>query len=268
MPGRSAALLSLAFARYLRDPWERILGESLEERRQAGLTERIDPRVPATLVVVALMMVFQEYLGDRDAYARLFSDRAPGAYRDLLSFCWWSGGKLVGYALVPLLCLRLCGIPLAVIHTETEGFVRHLRAYALLYVVVLPCVVFASSTRAFQSTYPFYKLAARSWFDFVAWELVYGASFVALELFYRGFILGMLRRSLGPYAIMVMIVPYCMIHFGKPAVESIGAILAGVALGTLAMATRSIWGGVVIHISIAWTMDLLAMLRTTGLPPR
>jgi hypothetical protein len=32
------------------------------------------------------------------------------------------------------------------------------------------------------------------------------------------------------------------------------------------MATRSIWGGVVIHISIAWTMDLFALLQTTGLP--
>src|SRR5262249_31301886 len=114
--------------------------------------------------------------------------------------------------------------------------------------------------------YPFYKLAARSWLDLAAWETLYAASFVALELFYRGFVLGLLRRGLGPYAIFVMIVPYCMIHFGKPAIESVGAIAAGIVLGTLAMVTRSIWGGVLIHVSIAWTMDALAIAQTTGFP--
>jgi membrane protease YdiL (CAAX protease family) len=56
-------------------------------------------------------------------------------------------------------------------------------------------------------------------------------------------------------------VPYCMIHYGKPMTETIGAIFAGVILGTLAMRTRSIWGGVLIHVGVAWTMDLLAIAQ-------
>jgi hypothetical protein len=254
--------------RYLLGPWRRIATEAAEERRADGCeSPRLDPRVPATLVLVALVMVFQEYYGDRDFFMRLFGERlAMHRYRDLLSFCWWTGSKLLGYIVVPLVALRLGGAMLSNINLSPRGLVRHLRVYAILYLVVLPFVILASRTHAFQHTYPFYKLAGRSWRDLIAWELLYGSSFVALEFFYRGFILGMLRRSLGPYAIFVMIVPYCMIHFGKPAAESTGAIFAGIALGTLAMATRSIWGGVVIHISIAWTMDLLALLQTTGLP--
>ena len=50
-----------------------------------------------------------------------------------------------------------------------------------------------------------------------------------------------------------------MIHCGKPMHESIGAIVAGVVLGTLAMRTRSIWFGVVIHCGVAVTMDLFAL---------
>ena len=46
--------------------------------------------------------------------------------------------------------------------------------------------------------------------------------------------------------------------------ETLGAIGAGVILGTLAMRTRSIWGGVLIHIGVAVTMDVLAL---RGCPP-
>jgi hypothetical protein len=254
--------------RYLVDPWRSIAREAAEERRAAGLDDgKIDPRVPWTLILVALVMVYEEYFGDRDFFQRLFArSYSSSPDFDLWSFGWWSGSKVIGYILAPLIAMKACGVSLSNINLSGKGFIKHLRVYAILWLVVIPFVVLASRTKAFQATYPFYKLAARSWRDLVAWELMYAMAFVALELFYRGFILGMLRRSLGPYAIFVMIVPYCMIHFGKPAAESTGAIFAGIALGTLAMATRSIWGGVVIHISIAWSMDLLSLMQTTGLP--
>jgi len=70
----------------------------------------------------------------------------------------------------------------------------------------------------------------------------------------------MLRPTLGLYAIFVMMVPYVLIHaFGKPFGETLGAILTGLVLGALAMATRSIWFGYLIHVSVALTMDVLAL---------
>ena len=42
--------------------------------------------------------------------------------------------------------------------------------------------------------------------------------------------------------------------------------IAGVVLGTLAMKTRSIWSGFLIHVSIAISMDVAALLQTRGLP--
>jgi membrane protease YdiL (CAAX protease family) len=50
-----------------------------------------------------------------------------------------------------------------------------------------------------------------------------------------------------------------MIHYGKPMAETYGAIIAGVVLGTLAMRTRSIWGGVLVHCAVAISMDVLAL---------
>ncbi|MCA9320336.1 MAG: CPBP family intramembrane metalloprotease, partial [Planctomycetes bacterium] len=59
-------------------------------------------------------------------------------------------------------------------------------------------------------------------------------------------------------AIFVMVIPYAMIHFTKPMPEAFGAIFAGVALGYLAMRTRSFYGGILLHYAVALTMDLLA----------
>ena len=66
-------------------------------------------------------------------------------------------------------------------------------------------------------------------------------------------------RYVGSYAIFIMVIPYVMIHFGKPFAETIGAIIAGIALGTLALRTRSIFGGVLIHVTVALSMDVLAI---------
>jgi membrane protease YdiL (CAAX protease family) len=76
-----------------------------------------------------------------------------------------------------------------------------------------------------------------------------------------------LRPALGHAAIFVMVVPYCMLHFGKTWSESLAAIVAGIILGTLAMRWRSIWGGVLIHWTVAISMDAASLLRQGRFPP-
>jgi hypothetical protein len=247
--------------------WERLNQEAKEER---ALHPGFDTRVVIVLILAALVLVFQEYYGDRPTFDFYLGDRFVGShYYQLDQFAWWAGAKVVGYLVVPSMAvwgllrgrLRDYGFGLA-------GVSKHLWIYVALYLAILPVVIIASYTRPFLHTYPFYKLAARSWLDLAAWELMYGASFLSLEFFFRGFLLFALKRTMGAYAIFVMIVPYCMIHFHKPIAEVCGAIFAGIVLGTLAMATRSIWCGVLIHVSVAWTMDLLALWHTTGFPGR
>ncbi|MCA9600892.1 MAG: CPBP family intramembrane metalloprotease, partial [Myxococcales bacterium] len=84
--------------------------------------------------------------------------------------------------------------------------------------------------------------------------------------FFRGFWLTACKRAMGSHAIFAMVVPYCMIHYGKPGLEALAAIIAGIVLGTLSMKTRSIWSGFLIHVSVAISMDVAALLQTSGLP--
>jgi membrane protease YdiL (CAAX protease family) len=95
---------------------------------------------------------------------------------------------------------------------------------------------------------------------------MYCAQFFALEIFFRGFWLSTLRSTLGSGAIFAMCVPYCMIHFGKPYLETAGALVAGTALGSLAMRTNSIYSGFLVHITVALAMDGLSLARHHGFP--
>jgi CAAX protease family protein len=242
---------------------------SVWRRAQAARTggDEVDARAAAVLVLMALILTAQHYYGDQPFFKKYVYQNTDNPHYALWSLGWWAGAKLIGYFLIPAFIVTVgFRARLRDYGLSTDGIVRHLWIYGAIFGAILPIVVIASFTQSFQTTYPFYKWAARSWFDFIVWELMYGATFFALEFFFRGFLLFGLERAIGAYAIFVMAVPYCMIHFDKPVPEVVGAIFAGIALGTLALATRSIWYGVLVHVSVAWTMDALAMWHVWGWP--
>jgi membrane protease YdiL (CAAX protease family) len=240
--------------------WRAIDEDSARERGAEG--GKFDWRVLIILFCACITLTVQEYIGDRSYFEKLYSWRAhkDDTYWHLKGFAWWSGWRVIGYMLFPMAVVALMpGEKLWSYHLSPRGFFKHLWVYVVLFALVAPAVYLASLTSGFQHTYPFYKLANRSSFDFWAWEMMYWAQFLSLEFFFRGFLLQGLRRALGSNAIFVMIVPYNMIHYGKPMAETFGAIFAGIILGTLAMRTRSIWGGVLIHVGVATMMDVLAV---------
>jgi membrane protease YdiL (CAAX protease family) len=277
MRGGAQALIALLEIAYLlRDPlfrsWiafltiEQWRAIDIETDRKAGEGGTTSWKVLVILVVCAVSLTVQEYIGDRGAFERWFPARGrPDSYFELKGFAWWSSWRVIGYVIMPLLTIAaIRGERIRDYHLSLKGFTKHLWIYVLMFTLITPAVIIASTTPAFRHTYPFYRLANRSHFDLWTWEGFYAAQFVSLEIFFRGFLLHGLRRAFGANAIFVMIVPYCMIHYGKPLPETLGAIGAGVILGTLAMRTKSIWGGVLIHIGVAVTMDVLAL---RGCPP-
>ncbi|MEZ4364608.1 MAG: type II CAAX endopeptidase family protein [Kofleriaceae bacterium] len=258
LAGRALKAVSL-------DQWRAIDSET--DRGAGTAAGNFSVVVLVVLVTTAISLTLQEYLGGRDTYTRWLSPALGRAdrYWELKSFAWWSAWRVAGYMLLPMLViLCLPGQRLRDYYISPRGFFRHLWIYVLMFAAVFPFVYAASRTPEFRHTYPFYRLANRSAFDFWAWQALYAAQFLSLEFFFRGFLLQGLRRALGSNAVFVMIVPYCMIHYGKPLPETLGAIGAGLILGTLAMRTRSIWGGVLIHVAVAVSMDVMAL---QGCPP-
>ena len=141
------------------------------------------------------------------------------------------------------------------------------KPYFILLACMIPLVVLASSRPDFLNTYP--KVHR---IDFIGpytqhetgWELLYelsyGIDFITIEFFFRGFLILAFVRYAGKAAILPMAAFYCAIHFGKPLFECITSYFGGLILGAVVYHTRSIWGGLIIHLGIAWLMELAATL--------
>jgi membrane protease YdiL (CAAX protease family) len=133
--------------------------------------------------------------------------------------------------------------------------------YLLLFFCMILPLILAAQLESFQTTYPFLRFGTSgfSWKLFLLWELVYLIQFVAVEYFFRGFLLLGMLPILGEAVMAVSIVPYVMIHFGKPIPEVLGAAIAGWILAKLALRTGSIVPGIALHFSIALSMDVLSL---------
>lgn len=172
--------------------------------------------------------------------------------------CWGLGCFIV-YLVVPtLITVFVLKKSPASMGLTLKGYKDHFWIYALMFLPVGLCVVAVSYSDEFQNTYPFYKNPT-SMSALLTWELAYALQFIGLEFFFRGFMLHGLKHRYGTAAIWIMVIPYCMIHFPKPAAETVGAIIAGAVLGVLSMRTGSVFGGATIHIAVAWLMDALSL---------
>jgi len=252
------------------------------EATQENDQRSIDYRKPAiVMVTVALSLLLIHYVKFNSSFLStanwlqmifngedsFYSGLQSNAFGSLYSEVWWAFWHLVGYVLIPLIVikyifaerLRDYGLGLA----RTPVYAKY---YLLLASVIIFFAFLVSFRDDFANHYPFYKLASRSIFDLLAWECLYILQFIALEFFFRGFILHALKPQFGASAIFIMCVPYLMIHFSKPWLEAFGAIPFGIILGLLALRSRSIWGGAAVHITVALSMDLLALTQGDKLP--
>ena len=188
----------------------------------------------------------------------------------LLPWAWWAGGMLVLWVAVPMFTAKQLGFRIVDLGLRLRGTVQKLWIYGVLFLLVLPGVWWASTQEGFTNMYPMLKpryAETWCWVVLLSWWGIYAAQFFVIEFFFRGWMLFTLEKSFGLAAIAVMLVPYCMIHFHKPLPEALGAIGAGAVLGWLAMRTRSIWGGWLIHCAVAISMDALSLLKGDfGLP--
>lgn len=139
------------------------------------------------------------------------------------------------------------------------------RPYGLMLLIMVPLIAYAGTQPDFLMAYPRLKQIAFiaphtehfGWFQLL-YEVSYGIDFVTIELFFRGFLIFAFARYAGPAAILPMAVFYCSIHFGKPLLECISSFFGGLILGVVAYQTRSIAGGLAVHLGIAWMMEVSA----------
>ncbi|HMU64123.1 MAG TPA: CPBP family intramembrane metalloprotease [Nitrosomonas sp.] len=234
-------------------------------------------KVALVCIAVALILTLNRYLGDyrfiltllhsmelkelNAIFSSLMLDHTDAQLHQLL---YWAASIILFYFVSPILL-----VVFILKERLTEyGFAMHFswdsyKPYLIMLSIMVPVIAYFSGTQSFLANYPFYTVehAEQLYPNFVIWQFFYLLQFIALEFLFRGFLLHGTKAKFGFYAIFVMMIPYCMIHFGKPLAETIGAIVAGIALGIMSLKTRSIWPGVMLHYGVAILMDLSVLYR-------
>ena len=144
--------------------------------------------------------------------------------------------------------------------------------YLTLLGIALIFIIIGSFFGDLQSYYPRYKIAhgasfaayhqVPAWVSILIYEITYATSFITVEFIFRGFLIYAFVKYFGPYSILPMVATYCFLHFGKPATETLSSIFGGYVLGIFALKNKNIWGGVMVHVGVAWSMELFGYLQT------
>jgi hypothetical protein len=142
-----------------------------------------------------------------------------------------------------------------------------LAPFFVILLMIAPFIFISAFEKGLNNYYPTFKYASAAkalrvseWIPVSIYELFYGFNFFTVELMFRGFMVIGLISFLGRDAVLPMAVFYCSIHFGKPLAEAISSIFGGYILGAIAFQTRSVWGGVIVHMGLAWLMEVSAFV--------
>jgi hypothetical protein len=168
--------------------------------------------------------------------------------------------KLVVFAITLFVIWRTFDKDQVFYGTDTRNF--KIRPYLLMLLIMIPLIAAASTQPDFLAMYPKLKniqfLSGQDnsgWYKLL-YELSYGSDFLSIELFFRGFLVLAFIKYADIDAILPMAVFYCTIHFGKPLGECISSFWGGLILGIVTYNTRTIYGGLIVHLGIAWLMEL------------
>ena len=159
-------------------------------------------------------------------------------------------GRVVLFGVVPLLLILLLLRDRPTRYGLRLGDWRAGLALAAIgCLVMLPIVLVAVRTPGFAA---YYAPQSAAPVDVV---LTTALDVIPAELFFRGFLLFALLRSMGPVAIVVTTLPFAFAHLGKPELETMSTLGGGLIYGWLDWRTGSVlWSGFAHTVILSFTV--------------
>lgn len=228
-----------------------------------NIIKKLDRKVLIILLSVSVLQTISWYFTSRrffryNYFEQLQFDKNVFLYE----YLYWFIGDFVTLFIVPVLIIKL----FIKEHLQDYGLKKgdHKTGikYSLIFLaIMIPIIWFVSTSSEFIQTYPQLNDAKYSWGLFLIFETGILLYMVAWEFIWRGFLLFGLEAKFGYYAVLFQMIPFVILHNGKPAIETFGAIIAGLALGILALRTRSILYCIITHAGVMFFIDLVSILR-------
>jgi membrane protease YdiL (CAAX protease family) len=117
--------------------------------------------------------------------------------------------------------------------------------FTLATIVVAVPVLFACS--GIDSLQEYYT---RPGLDLLTYIIDISIFLFSWEFIFRGFLLFGLREKLGILSVVIQMVPFVILHFGKPELEVISTIFTGLWFGYICYRGNSFWPAFIIHAVI------------------
>ena len=117
--------------------------------------------------------------------------------------------------------------------------------YVVISCVIATIVLFAATF--LPSLQNYYKQGD---FNFLHYFLVNCLSLFAFEYMYRGFMLFGLKEKFKEGSILIQMVPFVLLHIGKPEIETISCLFTGILFGYMAYRGKSFWPAFLFHLFI------------------
>jgi membrane protease YdiL (CAAX protease family) len=153
--------------------------------------------------------------------------------------------SLVYYAILPILVIVLVLRKNVLDFGFRLGDVKKWAAYVCVTCLIgAPILYFSSRVAVFQGYYDMMH------FSVINYSLTIGITLFASEFLFRGFLIFGLKDRFKEGSILIQMVPFMLVHLGKPEIETLSTILTGIYFGFIVYRTRSYWPAFLIHLFI------------------
>lgn len=210
-------------------------------------------------ISVAVITFISMYYSSPNFFRRMFDTSDDKFYSTLY---WFSADGFL------LLIVPLILIPLVLKGKPSDygfriGDYRFGLKSALFFIVVMfPVLWVASGSESFAKAYPQGGPFVRENIEVLLYyELFVGFYMLAWEFFWRGYMLFGLKEKFGYYAIFIQMIPFFILHRGKPDIETFASIFAGLILGIQAWRANSFLYCFLVHWSVVIFIDVISVLR-------
>lgn len=228
-----------------------------------SILQQRDPEATFILFAVPVLLTFWVYYGKQTDFDALFKGFRGQWNQDFYATIYEYLTAFLLMFWIPFFIVKMMFKK----KLHDFGFRMGDKRYGFRFVLIaVPFLIWAayvgSADGAMQAEYPLAKSTMGHPPLFIIVECFYLVYYISWEFLFRGFMLFGLERHYGAVtAILIQMIPSAIVHIGKPASESFGAIFAGLVFGYVAIRTRSILYPLLLHAVVGIATDIFVTLR-------
>ncbi len=225
--------------------------------------KKLDKKIVIILVSILVFQTISYYYVSREFFRSEVQNLTGET--SVISLCenlYWIVGDFCCFFIFPWLIIKF------IFKEKLQQYgIKSIQVYdrwkyllpALLLILVISW--FITSIESISLTHPVLFEAKYNWNWFIVFELILFGYIFAWEFLWRGYMLFGLEQKFGWYAVFIQTIPFVILHNGKPAIETFSAIAGGIILGIIAIKTRTILYGVILHFELIFFIDLFSVIR-------